>query len=168
MLKAGWEPLVKGAMLRFFRRKYIFLALGVIALLVLGAAAGLFVYIQSPAFEATARRYAVREIARRTGATVELQEFHWNMWRQRFQLEHLTLRGLEPATDLPLAVFPTIEVGINFRSLFQHKVNLFELTLTNPAFHIVIDPRGKTNFPSPPGHDQKPLDVEVAIENFRI
>ena len=69
---------------------------------VVALAAGLVLYLQSPAFEARARQYVVNEIERRTGATVTLQTFHWNFWQERFRLEQLTLHGGEQGLTLTI------------------------------------------------------------------
>jgi hypothetical protein len=53
--------------------------------------------------------------------------------------------------------------------LFQKKLDLFELTLTKPEFHIIIDEQGKTNFPTPPERGPRgSFDFEVAVDNFRF
>src|SRR5215831_10852895 len=111
-------------MLRFFRRKYILIALGLFILAFFAVTIGLILYIQSPAFNALARRYISREISSRTGATVQLEGFHWDLLRRRFELDNLTIQGREPDSEEPLARFPKIEIGLNLRTLFQRKVNL--------------------------------------------
>jgi len=155
--------------LRFLTRRRVIAALSIIALVILVLAAGALIFINSPGFEAEARRYIVREIARRTGAGVSLEGFSWNPWKQHFTLDNLTIRGVEPTTDPPLATFPRIDVGLSLRSLLDRKINLFELTITNPEFHITVDENGRTNFPNPPGvGPRKSFDFEIAIQNFRI
>jgi translocation and assembly module TamB len=128
----------------------------------------LFVYISSPAFEEQARKYIIEEIRRRTGAEVSLGTFNANLWAQRFRLEDLTLRGLEPAGEAPLAHFDRISVGISFRSLFERHIDLFELTLERPAFHVIVGPDGRTNIPSPQQGERSPVNFQISIENFDI
>jgi translocation and assembly module TamB len=150
-------------------RRRVIALLSFIALAFLALAGGLVIYINSPSFEREARGYIVRQIERQTGAEVTLDEFNWSLRRQRVHLGGLILRGLEPRNGPPLASLPTIDVGINFRSLFQKKLDLFELTLSKPEFHIFIDERGKTNFPTPPERGPRgSFDFEVAIDNFRF
>jgi len=143
--------------------------LSTIAIVILAAIGGLVVYISSPAFEEQVRRFIVREIERRTGTMVTLNRFDLNLWHQRFRLEDLTLRGLEPDNEAPLAHFERIDIGLNYRTLFQKRIDLFELTLTRPAFHIQVYPDGKTNLPSPEsGGERKPFDFQISIQNFNI
>lgn len=135
----------------------------------LGLLAGLFIYIDSAAFKEDARRFVVREIQNRTGAAVSLKRFDWSLRNRRFELTELILRGLEPRTGPPLAFFPEIRVGLNLRSLLQRRLNLYELTLRNPEFYVVVDAQGKTNFPTPPARGpRQSFDFAMTIDNFRI
>jgi len=150
-------------------KKRLILLLGFVVLAVLALVGGLFVYINSPAFDVQARRYILQQIEQQTGAEVTLKSFDWSFRRQTFLLEELTLRGLEPQSGPPLAFFPRIDVGLNFRSLYQRKIHLFELTLTAPQFYIIVDESGKTNFPTPPPRDPRgSFNFEITIDNFRI
>jgi translocation and assembly module TamB len=155
--------------LRFLSKRRILLFLGTLALVIVALAAGLVLYLQSPAFEERARQYIVSEIERRTGAAVTLKTFQWNFWQERFRLEELTLRGLEPAGEAPLAYIKRIDLGLKFRTLLEKKIDLFELTIAEPEFHVLVTPDGKTNFPSPPsGVSKPPSDFQISIENFNI
>ena len=155
--------------MRFLTRRRVIALLSFIALAFLALVGGLVIYINSPSFEREARGYIVRQIEKQTGAEVTLDDFNWSLRRQRVHLGGLILRGLEPRNGPPLASLPAIDVGINFRSLFQKKIDLFELTLTKPEFHIFIDEQGKTNFPTPPERGPRgSFDFEVAIANFRF
>src|ERR1051326_1561635 len=123
----GWTPYAEGARLRFLNRRRIFAALGILVVAILMAIGGIIAYLKSSAFEARARSYIVEEIERRTGATVTLKTFDWSFWHQRFHLEDLILRGLEPADHAPLARFGSIDIGLNFRTLLEHRIDLYEL-----------------------------------------
>src|SRR5499426_320221 len=156
-------------MLRFFNRRRIIAAVGIVVLIIVAAIAGAIAYINSTAFEARARRSIVEEIQRRTGATVTLRDFHWSFRERRFRLEELVLHGLEGPDHPPLAHFTRIDVGLNFRTLLQHRIDLFELTFTQPEFHVIVTPDGKTNFPTPQTQPlTKPVDFKISIENFNV
>jgi translocation and assembly module TamB len=156
-------------MLRFFSRRRIIAALGIAVLVIVAAIAGAIAYVNSTAFEARARRSIIDEIQRRTGATVTLRDFYWSFWERRFRLEDLVLHGLEGPDHAPLAHFTRIDVGLNFRTLLQHQIDLFELTITQPEFHVIVTPDGKTNFPTPETQTlTKPADFEISIENFNV
>src|SRR5215468_3382233 len=156
-------------MLRFFNRRRIIASIGFVALLIVAAIVGIIAYINSAAFEARARRSIIEEIQRRTGATVTLRDFYWSFWERRFRLEDLVLHGLEGPDHSPLAHFTRIDVGLDFRTLLQHRIDLFELTITQPEFHVIVTPDGKTNFPIPETQTlTKPVDFEISIENFNV
>lgn len=146
------------------------LGLLVLTGVIIVAAIGAFVaYINSPAFKEIARVFVVEEIGRQTGAEVRLNNFDWAFRDQRFWLEGLTLRGLEPASDPPLAHFPRVEAGISLRTLLQRRVDLFELLISEPEIHVVVGPDGRTNIPSPPQVDtRRPFNFRISIDNFRI
>jgi translocation and assembly module TamB len=126
------------------------------------------VYLNSDAFEARMRRYIVEELERRTGATVTLGKVEWRFWEKRIRLEDLVVRGLEPKDRAPLARFGRIDVGLYYRSLFQHRISLYELTITQPEFHILINPDGTTNFPAPKTPQEVLGDFTISIRNFNI
>src|SRR5207247_5450936 len=155
--------------LRFLSSRRIVLFLAVIALIVGALAGGIVVYLNSPAFKDRAQQYIVREIERRTGAAVTLKNLEWSFWHRRFRLDDLTLRGLEPAEEAPLAHFRRIDVGLNFRMLLEKKIDLFELTFSGPEFHIIVGPDGRTNIPSPPSQPGgKAFDFDISIKNFNV
>ena len=155
--------------MRFLNSRRILLLLGVLMFAVAAAISALAAYLKSPAFKSRARQYIVRELEQRTGATVTLKSFDWSFWRQRFRLDGLTLHGLEPAEEAPLAQFKRIDIGLNFRTLLEKKIDLFELTFTEPQFHILVGEDGKTNFPSPDSEPlRNPLKFETSIQNFNL
>src|SRR3954469_15744161 len=92
----------------------------------------IFAYLNSSAFSERAHEYIIHEIEQRTGAKAALRNFDWNFRQQRFRLDDLTLRGAEPVDHAPLAHFARIDIGLNFRSLIRHRVDLFELTFSQP------------------------------------
>src|SRR5512138_2824663 len=97
----GSKPCAEGAVLRFLNRRRIIAALGIVVILIVAAMAGVIAYLNSPAFEARARRAIIEEIQRRTGATVTLGDFYWSFWERRFRLQDLILRGLESPDHAP-------------------------------------------------------------------
>jgi hypothetical protein len=155
--------------LKFLNRRRITLLLAILILCVAAAIGAIVAYLNSPSFNEQARQYVAREIERRTGTTVQLKTLTWSVWHQRFRLDELTLRGLEPGEDAPLAHFKRVDVGLNIRTLFEKKIDLFELTLTDPEFHVLVKRDGTTNIPTAtaqvPG---KPLSFETSIQNFNI
>jgi len=150
-------------------RRRIIAALAFVAIVIGAAIAAVIAYVNSPAFEARARRSIIEEIERITGAKVTLGDFYWSFWQRRFRLQDLILRGLEGPDHAPLAHFTRIDIGLNFRSLLERRVDLFELTITQPEFHVIVSPDGTTNIPSPETQNQQmPGDFKISIQNFNV
>src|SRR5262245_83759 len=116
-------------MLRFFSRRRLIASLGIAVLVIVAAIAGAIAYVNSRAFEARARRSIIDEIQRRIGATVTLQDFHWSFWERRFRLEDLVFHGLEGPDHASFVHYTCIHIGLDFRTLLQHRIDLFELTI---------------------------------------
>ncbi len=155
--------------MRFLTRRRVLALLVAFVAVLIAIAGGLILYVNSAAFKEQARLYVIRQIETSTGASVTLGRLDWDLSRQRFQLNQLIFRGLEPRSGPPLASIQRIEAGVNLRSLMQRKLNLFELAIDHPQLHIFVDANGKTNFPSPPpGGPRKSFDFEISIENFQI
>src|SRR5262249_12420558 len=72
----------------------------------------------------------------------------------------------EPQEEAPLAHLGRIDIGMNFQTLLQKRVDLFELNVVQPEFHILVRPDGTTNFPTPPSKVNKPAEFEISIRNF--
>ena len=155
--------------MKFLSKKTLLIISGFIVLVVLAAVVGALVYVTSPEFKENARQYAIREIENRTGAHVTLTRLSWNLWSQRIQLLDLTLHGMEPPGSVPLAHIESVEVGLNLRSLFKHRFDLFELTVTRPEIHLTLDEKGNTNLPNPPAQNENGIsDFQLSIENFKV
>jgi translocation and assembly module TamB len=140
----------------------------VIFLIAISAITGLLVYISSPGFKETARQYALRAIEDETGGTATLGRLYWNLWTQRVSLLDITVHGTEPADGAPMAHIESIEAGINLRSLLKRKLDLFELTVSRPEFHLFVDAKGNTNLPNPKPHQAGKTDFQLSIENFKV
>ena len=110
--------------MRFLNRRRILIAVGATLIAFLALIAVIAAYLGSAAFHLRARQYMAEQIARRTGAQVTLADFHWSLWHEAFILEGLTLRGLEPAEEAPLAHFDRIQVGIHLRTLLERRIDL--------------------------------------------
>jgi translocation and assembly module TamB len=155
--------------LRFFNRRRLLIAAGALAIVFAALIGSIVAYLRSDAFAERARQYIVHQIEETTGAKATLGNFEWSLWRERFLLEDLTLRGLEPQDAEPLAHFRSIEARIHLRTLYNRRVDLTELTVTQPEFHIWVRPDGTTNVPGPPHKaDNKPLDFTVSIRTFKV
>jgi translocation and assembly module TamB len=155
--------------LRFLNRRRILIAIGASLIAFLALIAVIAAYLGSAAFHLRARQYIAEQIARRTGAQVTLGDFHFNLLHEALTLEGLTLRGLEPAEEAPLAYINRIQVGIKLRTLLEHRIDLSELTFVQPEFHLLVTPDGKTNIPSPPQENPgQPFQFSISVGDCKI
>jgi translocation and assembly module TamB len=155
--------------LRFFNKRRLLIAAGVLAIIIVAGIGTIIGYLRSEAFARRARQYIVQQIEDATGAKATLGNFDWDLWRERFLLEDLTLRGQEPADGEPLAHFRSIEARIKLRTLYDRRIDLTKLTVSQPEFHIWVRPDGTTNVPGPARKEnKKPLDFSFAIRSFEI
>jgi len=154
--------------LKVFTKKILLISACVIAVIAISAITGVLVYISSPEFKDTARQYALRSIEDETGGTATLGRLYWNLWTQRVSLFDITVRGMEPADGDPMVHIESIEAGVNLRSLLQRKLDLFELTVSRPEFHLFVDAKGNTNIPSPKPHEAGKTNFQLSIENFKV
>src|ERR1019366_1475177 len=84
-----------------------------------------------------------------TGGEVELQSLHWNVKRLEIEANGLTIRGLEPAGDVPLAHADRLYVQLRVVSFLKTAIDLSQLTLEQPVIHLIVKPDGSTNVPEP-------------------
>lgn len=167
-MKSLCETFTQGETLKFFTRKTLLIAVCMVAVIAISAITGMVIYISSPGFKETARQYVQRAIENETGGRVTLGRLHWNWWTQRVSVLDLTVRGTEPAEGPPLAHVESIEAGVNLRSLLKRRLDLFELTVTRPEFHLTVDSKGNTNLPSPIPQAEGRSDFQLSIENFKV
>ncbi len=122
-----------------------------------GVMAGLFfilvvaigLFLRSATFEGIVRDRVVAELEKITGGTVELQSMHWNVSKLEIEGKNLTIRGKEPATELPLAHVDRLYVRIRIISFLKTDIDLQQLTLEEPVVHVIVKADGETNLPEP-------------------
>jgi translocation and assembly module TamB len=155
-------------MLKRLLNKRTFTVLAILfALAMVSGGVGLWVVLNSPLANEKIRQRAVQELEARTGGKASLESIRWSLRQQKFVLENLSVRGSEPESEPPFVHVKSITAGVNLRSLLQRRVDLFELTIHGPQFHITIDDTGKTNLPTPPARsgDQK---FSVSIDSLKV
>ena len=122
-----------------------------------GVMAGLFAilvvtlgwFLQSPAFKEIVRDRVVLELEKATGGDVEMQSLTWNVSKLEVEATGITIRGLEPATDIPLVHIDRLYARVHIVSFFGRDIDLQQLTLDQPVIHLIVNPDGSTNVPEP-------------------
>jgi len=106
-------------------------------------------YLQSPAFQQIVRERVIAELEKATGGTVEMQSLTWSVGKFEVEAKGITIHGLEPAIEAPLAHADRLYARVHIVSFFSADIDLPQLTLENPAIHVIVKPDGTTNVPEP-------------------
>ena len=117
------------------------------ALIVIAVATGAVLWFGFT--EGWLRHKIVSEIAKTTGARVELRGFRFHPWTLRAELYGLTLHGLEDTTSAPLFHADKIEVDVRIVSFIGRKIALDELIITRPELTLKVAKDGRSNLPTP-------------------
>ena len=112
--------------------------------------AGLFVllvltigwFLGSPVFEDIVRGRVIAQLQKATGGKVELQALHWNVKRLEIEATGLTIHGLEPASEVPLAHADRLYIRLRVVSFLRSSIDLNQFTLDQPVVHIIVKPDG--------------------------
>jgi translocation and assembly module TamB len=121
------------------------------------AMAGLFMvlvlaiawFLGSPAFEQIVRDRVIAQLEKATGGKVDLESLHWNVSKLEIEAKGLTIHGLEPAIDVPLAHADRLYVRLRVVSFVKTDIDLSHLTLNRPVIHVIVNQDGTTNVPEP-------------------
>ena len=106
-------------------------------------------FLGSPTFEEIVRGRLIAQLQKATGGNVELRSLHWNVKRLEFEANGLTIHGLEPAGEAPLAHVDRLFVRLRVVSFLNTTIDLNQLTLDQPVLHVIVKPDGSTNIPEP-------------------
>ena len=106
-------------------------------------------FLQSPAFREMVRDRVVLELEKATGGEVEMQSLTWNVSKLEVEAKGITVRGLEPPTDIPLVHIDRLYARVHIVSFFERNIDLQQLTLEQPVIHVIVKPDGTTNVPKP-------------------
>ena len=115
--------------------------------LLLGLAAILI--LPSGWFRGKVRDRMVYEIERASGGRTEIGEFRFDWKTMTAEVAPFVLRGTEPRTEKPLFRADRVQVGLKIISMMQRDVDIASLRVDAPHINILVDERGRTNFPEP-------------------
>jgi translocation and assembly module TamB len=118
-------------------------------LLLLASITAIGFFLQTNLGQQSIKAALVRQIEQRTGTRIEIAAFHCNIWCLRFEIEGLTVHGLEGAGSPPLFYAERVDLNIRVISLFGRQIALDELLVRGPQTSVRIGADGKSNVPSP-------------------
>ena len=120
----------------------------VVAIVVL-LVAGVAWYASTPEFEGKVRARLISVLENATGGRVELGAFHWSLLHLEFEVDNLTIHGLEPQSEIPYAHLDRAFVQVKILSFLHPAVSLNYLGITRPVIHLIVNADGSTNQPHP-------------------
>ena len=106
-------------------------------------------FLQSPAFKDIVRQRVIAELEKATGGTVKMGSLTWKVSKLEVEAKDITIHGLEPARDVPLAHADRLYARVRIISFFRAEIDLLQLTLQRPIIHVIVKPDGSTNLPEP-------------------
>lgn len=124
------------------------IALGLAALLIAVAVAGIFI-ARSDWLREKVRVRIVSEIERSTGGNVEIRAFRWDWKSLTAELDDVVLHGTEPVAGPPLLRVKTLAVGLKIVSLWKRDIDIASLRVEEPKVYLLIAADGSTNVANP-------------------
>jgi translocation and assembly module TamB len=154
------------------KRKWRWISLAVLVG-VIGVTGLLAAYLQSNSFRQRMRSELIAQLERVTGGRVELREFSWNLAQLRFDIDDLTIHGLEKPGEVPYAHLDHAQVSLKIVSLLGRDFRLRELDVQHPVVHLIVYSDGTTNQPRPKvaasGRNSTPTNLfEVRLDRLKI
>ncbi len=144
----------------------------IISLLLLSLVIGLLLFLNSSSFQERVRQRVIAELELVTGGKVEIRSFTWSLSRLQFEVEGLTIHGLEPAGTTPFVQADRLFVRATVTSWFSQQVALRYVAVDHPVVHLIVFPNGSTNQPVPKilQENKSPIDhlFELAISRMEI
>ena len=127
-----------------------------IALIAIGGA--LFLWINSSEFENLVRRRIVAQLETATGGRVEIRSFHWQLMNLEAEASGVVIHGLEDPGEPPYAQLESLRARISILDFFSPRIELRDLEVLKPQFHLIFYRNQTTNQPHPrnPQKSSKP------------
>ena len=143
------------------------LALAVLILAVVIVVAGFFT-LRSRAFH----QYVLAKIEsgaeQAAGSKVRIGDLAFHLFTFRADLYRIAIHGSEPSSAPPLLWMKHVGLNLKFMPLFQGRLALGNLVISDLVVHFTVDAHGRSNLPSPPRSNSgqskgaaTPLSVEV-------
>ncbi len=106
-------------------------------------------YLNSRSFREYVRARLLDRLEQVTGGRVELGTLHWDLAHLSLAAGNLTVHGLERPDEIPYAHADRIALTLKILSVPGRKIGLRYLQVDRPVIHLVVNPDGTTNQPTP-------------------
>src|SRR5271155_5298433 len=118
------------------------------ACILFAAAIGaLLLALHSDWFRNRVRERIVSETERATGGRVEIGEFRYEWRSLHAEVSPFVLHGTEPPGAPPLFRADRIQIGLRVLSVIEKNIDIQEIAVDRPQFHVTVDADGKSNIP---------------------
>ena len=131
-------------------RRIIGWSLAGLAIVLLLALGGGFLFLRSHYFAEYALGKIVENVNEATGGETQIRNLDFNLPTLTVHLYDVTLRGTEAANQSPLLRVDKLTVRLKIQSVLQRKVTLSELLIEHPNVNLLVSSNGKNNLPQPP------------------
>jgi translocation and assembly module TamB len=128
-------------------------------------------YLNSAFFRERMRQKLVFALQSVTGGTVEIEHFQWHLSRLEFDVDNITIHGLEAAGEQPYAHADHLRARLKILSILRREIALRELSLSRPIIHILVYADGHTNQPPLPiGGNQSAVQAlfNLSMEKLQL
>lgn len=139
------------------RIKWVQAAIG---LTLLGLTIGFGLWLNSDAFRERVRARLVSELELITGGRVELESLAWNLSQLQIEARGLTIHGLEAPAEVPYVHADRVLLRLKIVSFFSRRIALKEVVTDGLTVHLIVNPNGTTNQPSPKHGREENLSTE--------
>ncbi len=130
-------------------RRFLLATVAILSLVLVVAVLGFAWYSTTPAFENRVRGILVSTLEDSVGGQVELGAVRWHLLHLDFEIDNLTIHGLEAKAEVPFAHLDKLHVRVKIISLFKAQVGLNYLGVEHPVVHYIVYKDGSTNQPVP-------------------
>ncbi len=107
------------------------------------------VMVRSGWLQEKIRERVVAEAAKATGGRVEIGALRLDWETLTAEIDNLTIHGTEPAGTAPLLSVKHLLIGFKILSFIERQFNVARVEADGPVAHVVIEPDGSTNLPTP-------------------
>ena len=120
-----------------------------VAFVLIGAPIAFYIWASSQAAQEWAHRRMIAALEQATGGRAEIATFHWNLLDMEADAGGVVIHGHEAPGEAPYVQADHVAARISVIGLLSPRIQLRDLEIAHPAFHIIVYPDGSSNVPQP-------------------
>ena len=124
-------------------------SLASLAAVILAAAAGFLIVVQTDWFKDKVRERIIAVAEQATGGRVEIGRFNYDWHAMTAEVSPFVLHGREPGSAPPFFRAAKIRIGLRIISIFKKQADIASLLVDGPQLSVAVAPDGSTNVPIP-------------------